>query len=74
MARAISSTASVTRDSKRDSRSWKDRSITSTSTVTWAARMARAPTRRHWLTAATPSSDSATIRTTSSSVSSSSRT
>ncbi len=42
--RAISSTASVTRASKRASSSENDRSITSTSTVTCAARSARAPT------------------------------
>ena len=71
--RAISSTASLTRAPKRVSRSEKERSMTSTSTVTCAARNARAPTLRHWPTAATGSSDAATTLTTSSSCSSSSR-
>ena len=44
--RAISSTASVTRVSKRASSSENERSMTSTSTVTFAARSARAPTFR----------------------------
>ena len=71
--RAISSTAAFTWASNRVSSSENDRSTTATSTVTLAARNARAPTVRHRPTAATGSSDSLTIRTTSSSASSSSR-